>query len=484
MPAPWRPVEADIGRPGGEADDRAPGLGYCLAAMLHINDLTYRIEGRVIFDGATAGIPAGHKVGLVGRNGAGKTTLLRLIAGELAPDDGGINVPRATRIGWVAQEAPGGPEQPDRLRAGRRQGARRGCWPRRRRRTIPRRIADIHERLADIGAHAAPARAARILAGLGFDEAAQQRPCAEFSGGWRMRVALAAMLFTEPDLLLLDEPTNYLDLEGTLWLEDYLRDYPHTVLIVSHDRDLLNRSVTSILHLAQGKLTLYTGGYDQFEETRREKQRLDLKLKKKQDDERRHIEAFIARFKAKASKATQAQSRVKALARMQPIAEQIEERVAPFLLPNPAKAFASPLIRLEGAAAGYAPDAAGAAGARPAPRRRRPRRPARRQRQRQEHLRQADRRPHGADGRAPLRLRQDRGRLFRPAPDGRPARRQDALRAHARADARRHRGAAARAARHARLRHRQGRHQGREPVGRREGAAAVRAGHLPRRRTC
>ena len=170
-------------------------------------------------------------------------------------------------------------------------------------------------------------------------------------------MALAAVLFTEPDLLLLDEPTNYLDLEGTLWLEDHLRDYPHTVLIVSHDRDLLNRAVTSILHLSQGRLTLYGGGYDQFEETRREKQRLDLKLKRKQEDERRHIEAFIARFKAKASKATQAQSRMKALARMQPIAEEIEARVAPFVLPNPAKAFASPLVRLEGAAAGYAPDA-------------------------------------------------------------------------------------------------------------------------------
>ncbi|MBX9589299.1 MAG: ATP-binding cassette domain-containing protein [Hyphomonadaceae bacterium] len=324
--------------------------------MLHINELTYRIEGRTIFDRATAGIPAGHKVGFVGRNGSGKTTLLRLIASELHPDDGGITVPRATRIGWVAQEAPGGPESliqfvlaADTERARLLAEAETA--------QEPGRIADIHERLADIDAHAAPSRAARILAGLGFDEAAQQRPCAEYSGGWRMRVALAAMLFTEPDLLLLDEPTNYLDLEGTLWLEDYLRDYPHTVLIVSHDRELLNRSVTSILHLAQGKLTLYTGGYDQFEETRREKQRLDLKLKKKQDDERRHIEAFIARFKAKASKASQAQSRVKALARMQPIAEQIEERVAPFLFPNPAKAFASPLIRLEGAAAGYAANA-------------------------------------------------------------------------------------------------------------------------------
>jgi ATP-binding cassette, subfamily F, member 3 len=324
-------------------------------AMLHINDLTFRIEGRILLDKATVGIPAGHKVGLVGRNGSGKTTLLRLIAGELAPDDGAVNVPRAARIGTVAQEAPGGPDSliafvlaADKERARLLAEAETAH--------DPARIADIHERLADIRAHAAPARAARILAGLGFDEAAQQRPCAEYSGGWRMRVALAAMLFAEPDLLLLDEPTNYLDLEGAMWLEDYLADYPHTVLIVSHDRDLLNRSVGAILHLAQGKLTLYTGGYDAFEEARREKQRLDLKLKKKQDDERRHIEAFITRFKAKASKAAQAQSRIKALARMQPIAEQIEERVAPFLLADPAKALASPLIRLEGAAAGYVTD--------------------------------------------------------------------------------------------------------------------------------
>jgi len=323
--------------------------------MLHINDLTYRIEGRTIFDKATVGIPAGHKVGFVGRNGSGKTTLLKLIAGELHPDDGGIRLPRATRIGWVTQEAPGGPDSlidfvlaADQERHRLLQEAETA--------QEPERIALIHERLADIGAHAAPSRAARILAGLGFGEAAQRRACAEFSGGWRMRVALAAMLFTEPDLLLLDEPTNYLDLEGTLWLEEYLADYPHTVLIVSHDRELLNRSVGSILHLAQGKLTLYTGGYDRFEEARREKQRLDLKLKKKQDDERRHIEAFIERFKAKASKAAQAQSRVKALARMQPIAEQIEERVVPFSFPGPTKAFASPLIRLEGAAVGYLDD--------------------------------------------------------------------------------------------------------------------------------
>jgi ATP-binding cassette, subfamily F, member 3 len=322
--------------------------------MLHINDLTYRIEGRTIFDQATAGIPARHKVGLVGRNGSGKTTLLRLIAGELAPDGGGIRVPRATRTGWMAQEAPGGPESLiEYVLSADRERTRLLAEAETER--DPGRIADIHQRLSDIGAYAAPARAASILAGLGFDEAAQQRPCAEFSGGWRTRVALAAILFTEPDLLLLDEPTNYLDLEGTLWLENHIREYRNTVLIVSHDRELLNRSVASILHLSRGRLTLYTGGYDAFEEARREKQRLDLKLKKKQDEERRRIEAFIARFKAKASKATQAQSRMKVLARMQPIAAQIEERVAPFLFPNPAKSFASPLIRLEGAAVGYTP---------------------------------------------------------------------------------------------------------------------------------
>ena len=193
--------------------------------MLHINDLTYRIEGRLIFDKATVGIPSGHKVGLVGRNGSGKTTLLRLIAGELMPTHGAINIPRCTRMGLVAKEAPGGPDSLHRLRAGRRQGTRR-LLAEAETAHDPGRIAEIHERLADIGAHAAPARAARILAGLGFDEAAQQRPCTEYSGGWRMRVALGGMLFAEPDLLLLDEPTNYLDLEGTLWLEEYLRDYP------------------------------------------------------------------------------------------------------------------------------------------------------------------------------------------------------------------------------------------------------------------
>jgi ATP-binding cassette, subfamily F, member 3 len=323
--------------------------------MLHINDISFRIEGKPIFDGATAGIPAGHKVGLVGRNGAGKTTLLRLIAGEFSPDGGSIRYPKNTRIGYVAQEAPGGDDRLiDWVLAA--DAERVKLLAEADTATDPHRIAEIQVRLTDIDAHAAPARAAQILAGLGFDEAAQRRPCREYSGGWRMRVALAAVLFLEPDLLLLDEPTNYLDLEGTLWLENYLKGYPHTVLLVSHDRDLLNRAVTSILHLERGKLTLYTGGYDDFEEARRERQRLELKLKKKQDEERRRIEAFIERFKAKATKAAQAQSRVKALARMKPIAAQLEERVVPFIFPQSERRLASPLLRLEQAAVGYEPD--------------------------------------------------------------------------------------------------------------------------------
>lgn len=323
--------------------------------MLHINDLTYRIEGKTILDGATVAIPAGHKCGLVGRNGAGKTTLLKLITGEASPDDGAINVPRQARIGHVAQEAPGGPESlidwvlaADTERAALLAEAEVAH--------DPVRIAEIHERLTDTEAHAAPSRAAQILSGLGFDEAAQRRACAEFSGGWRMRVALAAVLFLEPEILLLDEPTNYLDLEGTLWLEDYLRGYPHTVLIVSHDRDLLNKAVGAILHLDRGKLTIYTGGYDDFEDARREQQRLESRLQKKQDEQRRHIQAFIDRFRAKATKARQAQSRMKALAKMKPIAAATEDRVIPFALPAPEKVIASPLLRLEDAAAGYSPD--------------------------------------------------------------------------------------------------------------------------------
>lgn len=324
--------------------------------MLQINDLTYRIEGRPLLANASVTIPSGHKVGLVGRNGTGKTTLLRLIIGDISPDDGSVSWPKTMRLGYVQQEAPGGDDSlidwvlaADEERASLLAEAETA--------TDPERIADIQLRLNDIDAHSAPARAAQLLAGLGFDEAAQQRSCRDYSGGWRMRVALAAVLFLEPELLLLDEPTNYLDLEGTLWLENYLRQYPHTVLMVSHDRDLLNRSVNAILHLDQHRLTLYTGGYDAFEDTRRERQRLQSKQKQKQDQERERIEKFINRFKAQANKAAQAQSRIKALARMKPIVANTEGSVAPIKFPDPAKMLASPLIQLEDAAVGYAPGA-------------------------------------------------------------------------------------------------------------------------------
>jgi len=320
--------------------------------MLHINDMTYRIGGRLLLDRATVALPEGHKVGLVGRNGAGKSTLLKLILGELAPEAGSTSLPRNARIGTVAQEAPGGDDSlidtvlaADCERAALLEEADTAH--------DPHRIAEIQTRLADIDAHSAPARAASILSGLGFSPDSQDGPCSALSGGWRMRVALAAALFAAPDVLLLDEPTNYLDLEGVIWLKSYVKSYRHTVIIVSHDRDLLNDAVGAILHLDQTRLTLYQGNYDSFERQRREKQALQLKLKKKQDNERRHMQAFVDRFRYKASKARQAQSRLKALSRLEPVAAMIEDRVAPFLFPNPQKPLNPPLVRFEKAAVGY-----------------------------------------------------------------------------------------------------------------------------------
>jgi ATP-binding cassette, subfamily F, member 3 len=319
--------------------------------MLHVNGLTFRIGARILFDQAGFALPAGARVGLVGRNGTGKTTLFRLIQGEISPESGSVTLPRQMRIGSVAQEAPGGPETlVDIVLAA---DTERTSLMREAETADGFRRAEIETRLTDIGAHAAPARAAAILHGLGFDFAAQTRPCSSFSGGWRMRVALAAVLFTEPDLLLLDEPTNYLDLEGTLWLYDYLARYPHTVLIISHDRDLLDTCVDHVLHLDRGKLTLYRGGYSSFARQLAEKRELTAKQSAKQEAERKHLQAFVDRFRAKASKARQAQSRIKRLAKLEPVTTMVEDETLAFDMPSPERPLAPPLVALEGAAAGY-----------------------------------------------------------------------------------------------------------------------------------
>ena len=319
--------------------------------MLQITDLSFNAWGRRFFDGASAKAPDGAKIGLVGRNGIGKSTLFKLITGELSPLTGEIVTPRSGRIATVAQEHPATPNvlldtvlAADVERA--RLLAELDTAP-------PERMGEIHDRLIDIGAEAAPARAAEILSGLGFSHADLARPMAEFSGGWRMRVALAAALFAEPDLLLLDEPTNYLDLEGALWLEARLKRYPRTALVISHDRELLNNSVDHILHIRDGKLDLYAGGYDDFERLRAEKQRLAGAQASRQAAERARLQSFIDRFKAKATKAAQAQSRMKRLAKMQAVTVSVESDAAPFALPSPERPLNPPLVRLEKAAVGY-----------------------------------------------------------------------------------------------------------------------------------
>ncbi|PLX36705.1 MAG: glycosyl transferase family 1 [Hyphomicrobiales bacterium] len=322
--------------------------------MLRITDLTYRLSERTLFDKASLTIPDGMKVGLVGRNGTGKTTLFRLICSEIAPESGEIEMPRAAKLGRVAQEAPGGPDRLiDWVLAA--DSERTSLLAEAETADDPHRIAEIHTRLADIDAHAAESRAATILAGLGFDNDAQQRPCSDFSGGWRMRVALASVLFCEPDLLLLDEPTNYLDLEGTLWLENYLSRYPKTVVLISHDRDLLNSAVDHIAHLEHGKLTIYRGGYDQFDRQRREQLVLQQKAKEKQDVQRAHLQAFVDRFRAKATKARQAQSRLKMLEKMTPIAAVIEDHMQPISFPEPTTRLAPPILAFDKVAVGYEP---------------------------------------------------------------------------------------------------------------------------------
>ncbi|MEO0668192.1 MAG: ABC-F family ATP-binding cassette domain-containing protein [Pseudomonadota bacterium] len=317
--------------------------------MLRINDITYAIAGRPLFEGTSAVIPEGHKVGLVGRNGTGKTTLFRLIRGELALESGSIGLPARARIGGVSQEAPSSDVSllDTVLAADTERAALLADNS-----DDPTRIAEIQTRLADIDAWSAEARAATILKGLGFDTPDQDRPCSDFSGGWRMRVALAAVLFSQPDLLLLDEPTNYLDLEGALWLEAYLARYPHTVIIISHDRGLLNRAVGSILHLEDRKLTYYSGPYDQFARQRAERLALAAAMAKKQEARRAHLQSYVDRFRYKADKAKQAQSRLKALSRMTPITSPQEAGLKRFDFPNPEE-LSPPIVHLDGASTGY-----------------------------------------------------------------------------------------------------------------------------------
>ena len=321
--------------------------------MLTIDNLTYRIQGRVLMDGASARIPAGWKVGLIGRNGTGKSTLLRLIRESLTESDSAIRIGKAAKMGWVAQEV----EASDRTLIEETLAAdteRAQLMHAAETVTDPDELADIHERLMTTDAWSGESRAASILTGLGFSQADLSRACREFSGGWRMRAALAGVLFAEPDLLLLDEPTNYLDLEGAAWLESYLRSYPHTVLLVSHDRELLNSAVTHILALEHQKLTVHAGNYDSWQKKKAEQLALAQAQKAKQDKQKAHLQSFVDRFRAKASKATQAQSRLKMLEKMQDIVIPLEERTHPFEFPAPGE-LASPLFVLDNADLGYAP---------------------------------------------------------------------------------------------------------------------------------
>ena len=319
--------------------------------MLNLTDITVRLGGRTILDGATAKLPPKSRVGLIGRNGAGKTTLVKVIAGALDPDTGSADMPRGSRLGYIAQEAPAGQATPfetvlaaDIERAALMHESETSH--------DPDRLGEVHDRLMAIDAYTAPSRAAQILVGLGFDEAAQHRPLDSFSGGWRMRVALASLLFSQPDLLLLDEPSNHLDLEAVLWLEDFLQSYPATILIVSHERDFLNNVVDHILHLERGKLWLYPGGYDSFERQRAERQAQIASARQKQQAEREKLQDYVARNSARASTAKQAQSRAKALARMQPIAELVDDPSLSFDFPSSAE-LRPPLITLDLASVGY-----------------------------------------------------------------------------------------------------------------------------------
>lgn len=319
--------------------------------MLTINGITVRLGGRTILDRATATVRPKSRVGLIGRNGAGKSTLMKVMIGQLEADEGEIEMPKRTRLGYIAQEAPSGDATPfetvlaaDTERAELMIAAEDY--------SDMDRLGEVHERLLAIDAYGAPSRASKILLGLGFDEEMQARPLDSYSGGWKMRVALAALLFSEPDILLLDEPSNHLDLEATLWLENFLKDYAGTLVVISHERDLLNNVVDTILHVEGGRLTQYAGGYDDFERQRAERAAQLAAAKASQDAQRARLQDYIARNSARASTAKQAQSRAKMLAKMQPIAAMADDPSLSFAFPSPTE-LKPPLITLEMAAVGY-----------------------------------------------------------------------------------------------------------------------------------
>ena len=319
--------------------------------MINFKNISFSIGGVSLFDDTSAFVPTGHKVGIVGRNGAGKTTLFKLILKEISLDGGIIEVPRNFKVGAVAQEAPSNEEKLiDTVLAADIERAE--LLKSSEIETDPNKISNIHIRLADIDAYSAEARASSILSGLGFSQTDQNSPCSNFSGGWRMRVALASVLFSNPDLLLLDEPTNYLDFEGTAWLENYLQKFKNTVLVISHDRNLLNKSVNGILHLSSKKLQFYTGNYDIFDNERRIQLEQKISQKNKQDTQRAHIQSFVDRFKAKASKARQAQSRIKILEKMKPIVIEEDQKIPKFKFEDVSK-FSPPLVTLDQASVGY-----------------------------------------------------------------------------------------------------------------------------------
>jgi len=319
--------------------------------MIRFNEIDLDAYGRRFLENASASLPIGSRIGLVGLNGVGKSTLFKLIMGEIQTTSGAVSWPQRWRLGTVDQEIAASPQalieavlERDRVRQKLLNNLNS---------TKPEDIASIHDQLISIGAHEAPSRAAEILVGLGFHPEDMQRPVSDFSGGWRMRAALAGVLLAEPELLLLDEPTNYLDLEGNLWLEEKLRHYPHNLIIISHDRELLDHSVDHILHLSNKKLTLFKGGYTDFERLRAEKAKLDTSANQKIETERRHLQSFVDRFRAKATKAKQAQSRLKKLEKLPPLSLIQEDQVAPFILTSPATALSPPLIRCEDVNIGY-----------------------------------------------------------------------------------------------------------------------------------